>query len=88
MDAIKHLQERPHKQMIKYESTQTAQVSLISPPDPPDPPKTPTTRTDSSRSTSSRKSSVTPKLPSDFIQPNTPVYAVWLEDDGLVYEVC
>jgi hypothetical protein len=29
-----------------------------------------------------------PKLPKDFIKRNTPVYAVWFEDDKLVYEVC
>ncbi len=29
-----------------------------------------------------------PKLPKDFIKRNTSVYALWFEDDKLVYEVC
>ncbi len=29
-----------------------------------------------------------PKLPKDFIEEKTPVYALWFEDDKLVYEVC
>ncbi len=80
MGLIKDLQERTPKPKFKFESTQTAEISLkpiIKPPDSreqtprPNPPP-----------------SITPDLPKDFIQQNTHVYAVWFDRDCLVYEVC
>ncbi|CAF3780229.1 unnamed protein product [Rotaria sordida] len=81
MDAIKHLQERTPKPKVRFESTQTAEISLkpiVNKPDSPIP--TPTSKSpippDSESST----------LSEDLIQPNTHVYALWRDDDSLVYE--
>ncbi len=76
MGAIRILQEQPPKPPVKEEGAQTIRI----PPPPPTPPPSRTHRSDSLVSSSPRD----PKL----IQPNTHVYAVWFDDDGLVYEVC
>ena len=55
---------------------------------PPDTPKAASHRSDSARSNKSQKRSATPPLPADYIPPNTLVYAVWLDMDGLAYQVC
>ncbi|CAF4545963.1 unnamed protein product [Rotaria sp. Silwood1] len=75
MDVIRNLQERTPKREVRFESTQTAQISLkpiVNEQYSPDVPRPPSPKP--------------PTPPIDFIKPNTHVYALWLNDDRLVHE--
>ena len=84
MKAIQHLQKRTPKISAKDESNQTVQISVrpvkpepeieTLPPPPPKPQKIPTPTPP-----------ITPT--EESIRPNTKVYAVWFDDDALVYRV-
>jgi hypothetical protein len=73
MAAIRILQDRSFKPPVKFEYAQT---------DPEVQAPTSSSTSESSGSTSIRESD--PIL----IRPGTTVYAVWSDDDGLVYKVC
>ena len=73
MGAIRILQERPIKSQVKVEYAQTVQTKTPTPPPSEHPPI-------SLPSTSESDPLI--------IKPDTHVYAIWLDDDGLVYEVC
>jgi hypothetical protein len=99
MTAIRHLQERTPKITVKFGSTQTPEISLkpvIFQPDPPKRTPTPPKRTPTPpertpippKRTPTPPEPIIPNLPKDFIQSDTQVYAVWFDDDSLVYEVC
>ncbi|CAF4979898.1 unnamed protein product, partial [Rotaria sp. Silwood1] len=67
--------ERTPKREVRFESTQTAQISLkpiVNEQHSPDVPQPPSSKPP------------TPLI--DFIKPNTHVYALWLNDDRLVHE--
>ncbi len=98
MTAIKHLQERTSKSRAQAESTQTVEISLkplppksdspkrIPSPKPPSP-KPPSPKPPSPKPPSPKPSVINTNLPEDFIKPGTKVYAIWFDDDRLVYEV-
>jgi len=99
MTAIRHLQERTPITTVKFGSTQIPEISLkpvIIQPDPPKRTPTPPERRPTSleRTPTPPKRTPTPPKPivpilrKDFIQSDTQVYAVWFDDDSLVYEVC
>ncbi len=91
MGAIRILQERSlNKPKVKVEYAQTAEISVHVTTPPACPKLTPLVEipapitipfpTPTSSSTSSSDSMI--------IKPKTHVYALWSDDDGLVYEVC
>ncbi|CAF1582905.1 unnamed protein product [Rotaria magnacalcarata] len=71
MNVINDLQEKTSNKVARLKRAAPVSISLIPDHDEPDPPK----------SISSRRSSV-----DSSIQPNTQVFALWLEDDSFVYE--
>jgi len=79
MAAIIILQNRSNKPQVKFGDAQTVSVvrtvSKVQTPTPPSTPDTP-------------KFPPKPEPDPILIQPGTTVYAVWSEDDGLVYKVC
>ncbi|CAF3923286.1 unnamed protein product [Rotaria sp. Silwood2] len=73
MNAIRHLQERSPRREVTFGSTQTVEISL----------KPIANKLDLTKQTQDPK----PPTPrEDFIQPNTHVYALWLDDDKFVHE--
>ncbi len=73
MNAIKDLQEGASKPRVRFGSAQTVEIS-VGPVTPETKPTELTSRPDTVK-------------PSEDISPSTQVYAVWLDHDGLVYEV-
>ncbi len=91
MGAIRILQERSlDKQKVKVEYAQTAEISVhvTTPPDSPKSTSVVETTPPTIIPFRSPKSSSPSSSNSMIIKPETHVYAVWSEDDGLIYEVC
>ncbi len=88
MTAIKHLQERTSKSRAQAESTQTDEISLKSlSPKSDSSKRIPSPKPPSPKPPSPKPPVINTNLPDDFIKPGTKVYAVWFDDDRLVYEV-
>jgi hypothetical protein len=90
MGAIRILQERSlNKPKVKVEYAQPAEISVHVTP-PPDSAKYPPV-VEIPVPVEITYDSPKPPAPSPssmIIKPTTHVYAVWSDDDGLVYEVC
>lgn len=98
MNAIRNLQDKTVKPILRHESTQAAAISLL-PATPrkdsivtierPELPRTPSTRSESARSLSSKSQTARSTLPTpDEPSPKmNEVVAVWFEDDGFGHPV-
>ena len=98
MKAIRNLQDKTLKPILRHESTQAAAISLLPATsrkdsivaiERPDPPRIPSARSESTRSSSSKSQTARSTLATPD-EPNpqmNEVVAVWFEDDGFGHPV-
>ena len=97
MNVIKHLQENTPETSVKNQSVQISLKKALTPPESPKPPtpptvpprifKQPTTDPPSVRPRSLERQTPDSSHSINDIQPQTEVYAIWSNDDSLVYKV-
>jgi hypothetical protein len=95
MNAIKYLQENTPKTSVKYQSTQVSLKKPLTPPESPKPHTPPVRKRSSDRTTDPPpvpprrivKHATSSPLSNDDIERHTEVYAMWFNDDSLMYKV-